>query len=95
MTQNFQPDRRAYKFDWRMLTGVFVMVAIQGLIGIGIIKTEMAEITRRMERVEQKIDDKMLTRDEFEKRHEDLRKQFEDLRQRVQALEFDSIGKKK
>lgn len=95
MTQNSQPERRSYKFDWRMFLGMFVMVAGQGLVGYGVIKTQIEDMARRMERVEQKIDDKMLTRDEFEKRHQDLRREVEDLRERVQILELESIGKKK
>jgi predicted nuclease with TOPRIM domain len=80
-------ERRAYRFDWRMAAVTFLMVAGQGAIQYGVIKTNQEDLARRMERVEGKIDDKMLPRDEFEKRHEDLRRQVEELRERVQALE--------
>ena len=90
-----EQDRRKYRFDWKMAAVTFAMVAGQGLIQYGVVVTKMADLERRMERVEQKIDDKMLTRDEFDKRHEDLRRQVEDLRERVQTLELEAIGKKR
>jgi dsDNA-specific endonuclease/ATPase MutS2 len=90
-----EQDRRSYKFDWRMFIGMFVVVVGQGAIQYGVIKTNQEELARRMEHVEQKIDDKMEPRDEYEKRHEDLRREVEDLRERVQQLEIKAIGNRR
>lgn len=75
-------------FDWKMFGATFIIVAAQGLVQYGVIVTEVNELTRRMNRMEQKLDDKMLPRDEFEKRHQDLERRFEELRERVQQLEL-------
>lgn len=81
------PDRKP--FDWRMAGATFLMVAGQGLIQYGVITTQVAELNRRVERIEQKMDDKMMPRDEFEKRHQDLVQRVEELRERVQQIEID------
>lgn len=75
-------------FDWRMFFATFALVAAQGLIQYGVIVTQVSELQRRVDRIEGKIDDKMMPRDEFEKRHLELEKRFEELRERVQQIEI-------
>lgn len=75
-------------FDWRMFFATAALVAGQGLIQYGVIVTQVSELQRRVDRIEQKLDDKMLPRDEFEKRHQDLERRNEELRERVQQLEL-------
>jgi predicted nuclease with TOPRIM domain len=84
-------ERRAYRFDWKMAAVTIATIIGQGAIQYGVVTTKMSDLERRMERVEQKIDDRMLPREEFEKRHEDLRKLFEELRERVQQLEMQRL----
>jgi predicted nuclease with TOPRIM domain len=91
MSEGDNGNRR--HFDWRMAGVTFLIVAGQGAIQYGVIVTKMSEFERRMEHVEAKIDDKMMTRDEFEKRHQDLERRVEDLRERVQQLELAGIRK--
>jgi predicted nuclease with TOPRIM domain len=78
-------------FDWKMAGATFVMVAAQGLIQYGVIVTQVSELQRRVDRIEQKIDDKMMPREEFEKRHTELERRMEELRERVQQLELQGI----
>lgn len=76
------------KFDWRTILATGVLLIAQGAIQWGIITTQINELTRRVEKIEQKLDDTMMPRREFEMRHQDLAKEVEDLRERVQRLEI-------
>lgn len=71
-----------------MFVATFILVAGQGLVQYGVIVTQVGELQRRVDRIEGKIDDKMLPREEFEKRHLELEKRVEELRERVQQMEF-------
>jgi len=75
-------------FDWKMAGATFFMVAAQGLVQYGVIVTQVSDLTKRVDRLEQKIDDRMLPREEFEKRHQELERRVEELRERIQQLEI-------
>lgn len=82
------------RFDWRTLGAMLVMLVGQAAVEYGIMSTQISELGRRVERIEQKLDDRMLPRDEFEKRHQDLEKRFEELREQVQELEMDKVRRR-
>lgn len=77
------------RFDWRTIIVVLVMLLGQTVFEYGVMVTQINDLSRRVERIEQKLDDRMLPRDEFEKRHQDLEKRVEDLREREQQLEME------
>lgn len=81
------PESEKRRFDWRTVGIMFLMLVGQGAVQYGIITTQINELTRRVEKIEQKLDDRMMPRDEFEKRHQDLERRVEELRERVQQLE--------
>lgn len=79
-------DDAKQKFDWRMAGFTFLLVAAQGFIQWGVIVTKVDDLERRLERVEAKVDEKFLTREEFEKRHQELQRRVEEQREQIQEL---------
>ncbi len=74
-----------------MFLATFLLVAGGALVQWGVVVTQVQDMVRRQDRMEMKLDDKMMPRDEFEKRHQELEKRVEELRERVQEMEIDRM----
>lgn len=75
-------DEAKNKFDWKSAGLTFLLVAAQGFVQYGVITAKMDEYSRRIESLEKKMDDRTLSRDEFEKRHAEVERRLSELERR-------------
>lgn len=70
-----------------LLLILVVQILLLGAVW-GSLNYQVAEHGRRLDIIEKRQEDNFLSRQEFEKRHEDLQRRVEELRERVQQLEM-------
>jgi len=80
-------DSGKTRFDWRM--GIFVMA---GWLGLGLIQwgttsTQITDVTRRTELMERQLAERSIAREEYERRHEDLRLELVETKTELRELE--------
>jgi septal ring factor EnvC (AmiA/AmiB activator) len=75
------------KFDWRMAAFVVLSWLASACIQYGITEATMVDHSRRLDSIEHRLDEKSITREEYDRRHEDLIRQMGELRTEVLDLE--------
>lgn len=76
-------EDRNGRFDWRTILVTAAIIIGQGAVQYGIISAKMEEYSRRIESLEKKMDDRTLSRDEFEKRHAEVERRIQELERKV------------
>jgi len=82
-----EPNGNGVVLKWAHLV---LIICIQ-LVGMGatfgILKFEVEDHARRLADIERKQDANFISREEYDKRHEDLIRQMQELRQEIRELE--------
>lgn len=88
-----EPNGKA-KLDWRV--GLLVIIAWIGtaLIQWGTTTNQISDHTRRIELIEKQLAERSIARDEYERRHEDLRLQLIEIKEEVRELQKDVRDRK-
>ena len=79
------------KIDFKTLGVTMVLLIGQGLVQWGITYATLSDHSRRLDLIEKHQEENILTRTEYDRRHEDLK---EDLRELCQELREIEKGKK-
>jgi len=82
-----EPNGSGVILKWaHLVLIVAVQIAASGAT-FGILKFEVEDHARRLVDIERKQDANFISREEYDKRHEDLIRQMQELRQEVRDLE--------
>jgi chromosome segregation ATPase len=73
------------KFDWRTLAGLVLTVLCSTAVQWGIYSNQVSELNRRVEKIENLLENRTLDRTEYEKRHEELADRVRELESREEA----------
>jgi chromosome segregation ATPase len=72
------------RFDWRVVAVSVGLILAQGFIQYGIMSAIVTDHSRRLELLERRIEERSVARDEYERRHEDLRNEVKDMKNNLE-----------
>jgi len=80
---------RSIRFQ-NVLTPILVIIGFA--VQWGIFANQISELTRRIGVLEEKIDNRMMSRDEFEKRHAELERRVQQLERQEELRRYRRAG---
>ena len=82
-----EPNGNGKKLDMRTLGVTLVLLIGQGLIQWGITYATLSDHARRLDLIEKHQEENILTRTEYDRRHEDLKDELKEMRQEISEME--------
>jgi hypothetical protein len=82
-----EPNGNGVMLKWAHLVLIICVQLVASGATFGVLKFEVEDHARRLADIERKQDANFISREEYDKRHDDLLRQVQELRQELRELE--------
>jgi hypothetical protein len=83
---NDDSNGRNGKFDWRTSLVTVVVVIITAAIQWGVLSAQITDHSRRLDLLEHQLSERIVSREEYDRRHDDLIRQLEQVRKELEDM---------
>jgi hypothetical protein len=83
------------RFDWRTVAIMVGAMVASTAVQWGVFTSKLEEHGRRLEKIERILEDRSISKDEYERRHDDLSKRVEENKEAIKELQRQANEKRR